>query len=120
MTRFGDDLMENGRPAPAIKLSESVRETINQDGAVLLDIKQGLCFGMNLLGAKIWELLKQGCPPAAIVDNLEKEFEGVARSQLEIDVTEFLNELRTRRLITIGPQEQPRRSALSRLFKRSN
>ena len=71
--------MENGKPESSITLSKSVRETINQDGAVLLDIHQGLCFSMNPVGARIWEMLKQGYPPAAIVDGLEKEFEGVAR-----------------------------------------
>src|SRR2546423_7552409 len=55
--------MENGKTEPVIKLSENVRETITQDGAVLLDIEQGLCFSMNPVGARIWEMLKQGYPP---------------------------------------------------------
>jgi len=104
--------MENGKPENAIKLSDSVRETINQDGAVLLDIKQGICFSMNPVGAKIWELLKQGYPSAVIVDELEREFKGVARGQLEIDVTEFLNELQNRRLVNSGDEQQRKRPNL--------
>jgi Coenzyme PQQ synthesis protein D (PqqD) len=112
--------MENGKSESPIRLSENVRETINQDGAVLLDIKQGLCFSMNPVGAKIWELLKQGCPPAAIVDNLEKEFEGVARSQLEIDVAEFVSELQSRRLVNTGREERSKKpNPIVRFLKRN-
>jgi hypothetical protein len=98
----------------------TVRATANQDGAVLLDIEQGLCFSMNAVGAKIWELLKQGYSSSAIVDCLEKECEGVTRSQLEIDVTDFLSELQSRRLIVTEQAERPKTSPLSRLFRRSN
>jgi hypothetical protein len=94
--------MENGKNESSIRLAKSVRETINQDGAVLLDIKQGLCFSMNPVGAKIWEMLKQGCPPEAIVDGLEKEFEGVSRGELEMDVTDL-------RLTSAPPNLQGRR-----------
>jgi Coenzyme PQQ synthesis protein D (PqqD) len=112
--------MEKPGAQGSVRISDMVRGISNQDGAVLLDIEQGLCFSMNPVGARIWELLKQGCTPVAIIDNLEKEFDGVARSQLEMDVTDFLNELHTRRLITTAQEQQPKRSALSRLFRRSN
>jgi len=112
--------MEKLEAQGSVRISDMVRGTSNQDGAVLLDIEQGLCFSMNPVGARIWELLKQGSTPAAIVDNLEKEFDGVARSQLEVDVTDFLNELHTRHLITTGQEQRPKRSALSRLFRRSD
>ena len=112
--------MENGKIENSIRLSESVRETISQDGAVLLDIEQGLCFSMNPVGAKIWEMLKQGYPLAAIVDSLEKEFEGVSRSQLEIDVVDFLNDLHQRHLIRTGEEHPPKKLGLiSRLLTRS-
>ena len=110
--------MENGKPESSITLSKSVRETINQDGAVLLDIHQGLCFSMNPVGARIWEMLKQGYPPAAIADGLEKEFEGVARSELEVDIKYFLNELHRRRLVYTGELRPKRRSLISRLLLR--
>src|SRR5690348_8890022 len=109
--------MENGKIEGPIKLAKSVRETINQDGAVLLDIKQGLCFSMNPVGTKIWEMLKQGCPPAAIVAGLEKEFQGVDRAQLEMDVTEFLNNLHKSKLIYTGDEPRPKKAhLLSRLL----
>ncbi len=112
--------MENRETEHAINVSDSVRDTINQDGAVLLDIEQGLCFSMNPVGAKIWEMLKQGFSPEAIVDGLEKEFQGVSRSQLEEDVTEFLQDLRKRSLIHAGEERKPKRSGVLSRFLRRN
>jgi hypothetical protein len=85
----------------SIRTAESVRETINQDGAVLLDIKQGLCFSMNPVGARIWEMLKQKCSVEEIARSLEKEFQ-VSRSQIEADIAEFIENLKTRKLISVA------------------
>ena len=41
-----------------IVIAPSVRETASEDGAVLLDIEQGICFSLNPVGLKIWELLE--------------------------------------------------------------
>ena len=41
-----------------VVIAPSVRETASEDGAVLLDIEQGICFSLNPVGLKIWELLK--------------------------------------------------------------
>ncbi len=84
--------------AQKIKVVDSVRETINQDGAVLLDIKQGLCFSMNPVGSKIWEMLKKQHSLEQIANALEVEFQ-VPRSQIDADIDAFLAELRKRKLI---------------------
>ena len=81
-----------------IRTVESVRETINQDGAVLLDIKQGLCFSMNPVGSKIWEMLKKDRSLEQIASALEMEFQ-VPRSQIETDIAAFVSELRKRNVI---------------------
>ena len=92
------DLLKNDQ---SIQTSESVRETINQDGAVLLDIKQGLCFSMNPVGARIWEMLKRDCSLEQIATSLELEFQA-PRSQIETDIAEFIENLKTRNLIQVG------------------
>ena len=62
------DIELSGKP------SDSVREIENQDGAVLLDIQQGLCFSINTVGARIWRMMKQEQSFAQIVDTLVEEF----------------------------------------------
>jgi len=42
-----------------ITIPSGVRQTASEDGAVLLDTEQGICFSLNPVGLTIWELLKQ-------------------------------------------------------------
>lgn len=113
--------MHSTGAAQKIRTVDSVRETINQDGAVLLDIKQGLCFSMNLMGSKIWEMLKKEYSPDAIARALEAEFQ-VPRAQIEADVAVFLQELRKSKLIEDDGVEknEERRTWISRLIKFAN
>lgn len=82
-----------------MRISDAVRDTIGQDGAVLLDTRQGLCFSMNPVGARIWQLLKEGNSPDVIVDVLKRECNGVSRTQLAADVREFLSDLKAKDLL---------------------
>lgn len=85
-------------PGQTIKPADSVRETISPDGAVLLDIKQGLCFSMNPVGSKIWEMLKKEYSLEKIASALEAEFQA-PREQIEADIIAFVSELRNQNLI---------------------
>src|SRR5712671_4491146 len=88
----------------AIKVAKGVRETVNQDGAVLLDIEQGLCFSLNPVGTRIWEMIKDGRSVDEILDALEQEFR-LPRSQLLADVSDFVKQLENKRLV--GNQSSP-------------
>jgi len=85
------------------KVSESVRSTHGQDGAIVLDVQQGQMFNLNLVGSRILELLEQGSSEAAIVDVVSREF----NADIEIvrnDVREFLDALKRYKLLkTLGP-----------------
>jgi hypothetical protein len=80
------------------KVSESVRSTHGQDGAIVLDIRQGQMFNLNFVGSRILELLKDGSAQPEIVDEIVREF-GVSRHLAENDVRDFLQTLRKYRLI---------------------
>jgi hypothetical protein len=82
----------------AIKVAKGVRETVNEDGAALLDIERGFCFSMNPVGAKIWEMVKGGYAANQIVDSLEEEFR-LPRTQLDSDVSDFLKQLAKMKLV---------------------
>jgi hypothetical protein len=96
-----------------IKVAKGVRETVNQDGAVLLDIEQGLCFSLNPVGARTWELVKDGRSLDEIADSLEKEFH-LPRPQIFADVSDFLMQLKMMRLV----DEQSSRVGEPGLFSR--
>ena len=80
------------------RLSETVRSTHNQDGAIVLDVRQGQMFNLNFVGSRILELLKTGSTESAIVDQISREF-GVNRDLAENDVREFLQNLKKSHLI---------------------
>jgi len=98
-----------------IVIAASVRETASEDGAVLLDIKEGICFSLNPVGLKIWELLKKRYSVDQIADALAQDF-AVPRSQLFSDVVEFLQALEAKRLIHRSRHTEATRSWLTKIF----
>lgn len=86
------------------KLSEQVRSTHSQDGAVVLDIREGQMFRLNLVGSRMFELVKLGYSETSIADEISREF-GVAREMVEIDLSEFLSHLEKHHLLDSGAPE---------------
>jgi hypothetical protein len=101
-----------------MKVANGIRETVNQDGAVLLDIEQGLCFSLNPIGTKIWDMVKDGHSVTEIADALQQEYR-LPRSQVAEDVADFLKQLEEMRLIGEHSSSADKRGFLSRLLSRS-
>jgi hypothetical protein len=99
-------------------VANGVRETVSQDGAVLLDIEQGLCFSLNPIGTKIWRMLKDGCSPDEITDVLQQEFR-LPRSQVVEDVSDFLKQLEEMKLIREESTSRRKSGFASRLLNRN-
>src|SRR5246127_4262064 len=83
---------------PMYRVSEGVRSTHGQDGAIVLDIRQGQMFNLNLVGSRILELLETGTTESAIVDEISQKFE-VGRDIAEKDVREFIASLTQHHLL---------------------
>ncbi len=82
-------------------VSPDVRSTHSEDGAVLLDIRQGLCFSLNVVGAKVWEKLEAsqtGLTLSQLVGELAPVF-AVSTDQLRTDLEYYLHELEAKALI---------------------
>lgn len=69
---------------------------------VILDVERGVYFGLDGVGAKVWELLQAPVPVAEIVDRLAPQYD-VARETLAADVQELLADLAGRGLIDVDP-----------------
>jgi hypothetical protein len=97
--------------------SAFVRQIDTEDGAALLDLHQNVCFSINPVGAKIWELLKQGYPATEIAARLIADY-GIGELQASHDVSEFMNSLRDHHLLTYGAAKPPRLFERLRAFAR--
>jgi len=65
---------------------------------VILDLASGTYFGLNPVGARIWELLGEGKTLAQVCDTMLSEFE-VSRDELERDIADLVQQLQVRQLI---------------------
>lgn len=80
------------------RVAEDVRSTHGQDGAIVLDIRQGQMFNLNLVGSRILVLLETGASESTIVDEISQKFE-VSREVAENDVREFIESLKQHHLL---------------------
>jgi hypothetical protein len=80
------------------RVSDTVRSTHGQDGAIVLDIRQGQMFNLNFVGSRIFELINKGSGQPEIVDEIVREF-GVSRHLAENDLQQFLDTLEKHRLV---------------------
>lgn len=83
-----------------MKLSEHVRSTHSQDGAIALDILHGQMFRLNVVGSRMLELLKQGMTEAQIADAISRD-SGAPGEIVASDLREFLNHLERNHLLEI-------------------
>jgi hypothetical protein len=73
-------------------ISDTIRHTETPDGGILLDIHYGQMFCLNVVGAKILELLRQGQDESHIVEEISRLC-GAAREVVGRDVIEFIEQL---------------------------
>ncbi len=91
-----------------MKISEHIRTTITQDGAVLMNIKGGSMLTLNPTASIIWQRLSDGHTATQIAAQLASEF-GVSHEQASTDVNEFLEQLEAHHLIeSVGSSDSQR------------
>ena len=86
------------------KVSDTIRRTQTVDGGILLDIHHGQMFCLNIVGAKILELMQQGRDETGIADEISRDY-GASREVVRADVRDFIETLLKHHIL------QPARSA---------
>ena len=71
------------------------------DETVILDLASGTYFGLDPVGARIWELMGEGKTLAEICEQMLDEYE-VSREELERDTLRLAQELADQGLIGLG------------------
>ncbi len=86
------------------RISDTIRRTETVDGGILLDIHHGQMFCLNIVGAKILELMQRGHDETRIADEISRDY-GASREVVRADVRDFIENLRKHHIL------QPVRSA---------
>jgi PqqD family protein of HPr-rel-A system len=81
-----------------IKFPQSLAVSQLDDELVLLDEKTGKYFGLNPVGSRIFQLLKESGDEAQVVAALSAEYDA-PKGQLTADVAAFISTLAERGLI---------------------
>ena len=68
------------------------------DETVILHLKNGAYYGLDAVGTRIWEMLKEGSSPADICARMADEY-NVAPDVLEADVRRLLGELQASEIV---------------------
>jgi hypothetical protein len=71
-----------------------------QGEAAILDLKNGIYYGLDPVGARIWELIQNSTQVSSVVSQLLDEYD-VEATQCEQDTLALLGQLEERNLIEV-------------------
>ena len=74
------------------------REVGNE--TVILDLESGTYFGLDAVGARMWQLIEEGKSLAAVCDTMAQEYD-VSREILERDALALAHDLVEKKLVSI-------------------
>jgi hypothetical protein len=83
-----------------LKISDTIRQTRTVDGGILLDIHHGQMFCLNLVGAKILELMQEGYDEPRITEEICRDYQA-PRDTVRADVREFIESLHQHHILAI-------------------
>lgn len=81
-----------------LRLSDTIRRTETPDGGILLDVHHGQMFCLNVVGAKILDLMQREYDEARIADEISRQY-GASREDVRADVIEFIETLRKHHIL---------------------
>lgn len=85
-----------------IVLKADVISAVVDDEVVALDAAMGVCFGLNAVASRVWEMIAEPAQVCALSDVLLQEYD-VDRATCEAQVLELLESLRAEGLIVVRP-----------------
>ena len=83
-----------------IKVSKNAVHCDVEDEVVILGMEDGVYYGLNPVGAFIWNLVQKPVKVEEIRDSILEEFD-VGEEECEADLIELLNELLEKNLIEV-------------------
>lgn len=84
------------------RLSDTIRQTQTMDGGILLDVHHGQMFCLNLVGARIIQLLERGYDELRIANEISRDY-GASSEVVRADVIEFIQALEKNHILQAMP-----------------
>ena len=81
-----------------LRLSDTIRRTETSDGGILLDVHHGQMFCLNVVGAKVLDLMQRDYDEARIADEISRQY-GASREDVRADVIKFIETLRKHHIL---------------------
>jgi hypothetical protein len=83
-----------------VRVPVHIRSVIDDDGAVLLDVRKGTYFSLNNLGVEVWQRLERGQTLSQIEREIAQDF-AVPSDDVSRDVQRFVRALGERALLHV-------------------
>jgi len=83
------------------RISDTIRRAETVDGGILLDVHHGQMFCLNVVGAKILELMQRGYDESRIADEISRDY-GVNKQVVRADVMEFIETLHKHHILQLA------------------
>lgn len=80
------------------RVPDTIRSAQTPDGAVLLDVHHGQIFCLNVVGAKILELMRQGYDETRIANEISRDY-GANQDVVHADIIEFIETLQKHHIL---------------------
>ena len=88
------------KPTDAVEIPSHAMARQVGDELVILDLASGSYFGLDAIGARVWQLISEGKNLAQTIEVMLTEYE-VERSQLESDLLALAERLMAQGLLTL-------------------
>ena len=87
------------------RISDTIRRTETVDGGILLDIHHGQMFCLNVVGAKILELMQRGYDETRSAEEISRDY-GASKEVVRTDVLNVIETLHVGCWEATGVEEQ--------------
>lgn len=79
-------------------ISDAIRQAETADGEILLDVHHGQMFSLNVVGAKVLQMVRKGYDTSHIANEISRDY-GANADVVRADVIEFIEALRRHHIL---------------------
>ena len=89
------------KPTDRVSIPPQVMARQVGEETVILDLPSGTYFGLDPIGARMWQLMGEGMTLGEICEAMLEEYD-VSRDALEHDILELAEKLLAQKLVSLG------------------